>query len=167
VKATYGNIEVKGGVAEKDGRVLIACPSCGNVYSLPNPPFTFDRERISIGPASIRLVNCGWHGYLTDGAWITSPDSTCGGKPKPSEEERKKMAIELKKGDKVKALRSSNKAIELIGTVSGIDALTGKSITIEVETAGGAPVSEGHQETVHIDDVTVLEAKPKAKGAKE
>jgi hypothetical protein len=73
----------------------------------------------------------------------------------------------LKLGDRVKALRTHNKAVELIGTVEEMD---GKSITIEVQTAGGAPVSEGHQETVHIDDVTVLAEEkkedPKAKSAK-
>jgi hypothetical protein len=66
----------------------------------------------------------------------------------------------VKVGDQVKALRSHNKAIELIGEVTKVD---GNSVTINVESAAGAPLDhDDHHETVHIDDVTVLETKKAA-----
>ena len=74
------------------------------------------------------------------------------------------MATTVKVGDRVKALRSSNKAVELIGEVEKID---GKVVEIAVESAGGQALDhDTHVETVHLDDVTVVE-KAKAKTAKE
>jgi hypothetical protein len=161
VKATYGSIEVKGGIAEETGEVskyrramLVACPSCGRAASLPIPPFTFDRATLSIGPESVKFP-CGWHGYLTNGEWRTSLDSACGVAAERKSEETK-MAAKVKVGDRVKALRTHNKAVELVGKVKKID---GNVVALAVESSGGLALDhDTHVENVHIDDVTVLKA---------
>jgi hypothetical protein len=152
VKATYGTYEVKGGVQEaSDGAILIACPGCGNCYSLRNPPFTFNRETISIGPASIKLLNCGWHGYLTNGDWITSPDSGCGKLLAMAREGRKVAREDLKIGDHVSFLRMSNKAIRLTGTIAKIhDDAPIVDIALDNHPADSI-------DNAHVDDVTVID----------
>jgi hypothetical protein len=65
----------------------------------------------------------------------------------------------MKVGDHVKALRSHNKAVELTGTIERIE---GSSVTMVLDD------NPNWLETVHLDDVTVLEAKVlKAKKSKE
>jgi hypothetical protein len=156
VKATYGSIEVKGGIAEEDfetlrdfGKAMLtACPDCGRAARIPIPPFTFTREPLSIGPASIWFP-CGWHGYLSGGMWQRSPDSHCG-QPVAREEGRKVAREDLKVGQRVRALRMSNKATEITGTLVQIND-DGKTVNMTMD--GHAT----HIDTVHVDDVTVLE----------
>jgi hypothetical protein len=159
VKASYGSIEVKGGIAEEDSEtlrdfgkaMLTACPECGQVARLPLPPFTFTREPLSIGPASVKFP-CGWHGYLSGGNWLRSPDSACG-QPPPVEKGTKVANKEdLKLGDHVSFLRSENKAVSL----------TGKIVKIHEDGVPCVDVSlDDHDpewiETAHVDDVTLLD----------
>jgi hypothetical protein len=58
---------------------------------------------------------------------------------------------EIKVGDLVRALRMHNKAVELTGTVETIDGTMATMRLVE------NPV---WIETVHLDDVTLIEAKP-------
>jgi hypothetical protein len=157
MKATYGNLDVKGGVEQAaDGDILIACPGCGTRYNLPKRIFSFDRERISVGPASIKLGLCGWHGYLTDGNWLTATDSACG-KLLAKQEGMATMALnkKFKIGDRVDFLRSSNKAVKLRGTVAHV--YEDGTPLVEVKLDDSEAI-----ETAHVNDVTLLEEKTAA-----
>lgn len=151
MKAVYGNLKTKGGVEQSDYGVRIACPGCGNVHDLPAPPFTFNLETISIGPASIKIGHCGWHGYLTNGKWSTSTDSACGKLLAAREEGRKVERKDLEVGQRVSFLRSSNKAVSLTGTI--VKLYEEGVPCVEVELDDDSNVIE----TAHADDVTVLE----------
>jgi hypothetical protein len=59
------------------------------------------------------------------------------------------MSVELKPGMRISALRMSNKAIALTGTIEKV-CDDGKTVEMTVDGA------EGHIETVHINDVTIL-----------
>jgi hypothetical protein len=59
------------------------------------------------------------------------------------------MSVELKPGMRISALRMSNKAISLTGTITGV-CEDGKCV--EMAPDG----QEGHIETVHVNDVTIL-----------
>jgi hypothetical protein len=160
MKATYGSIEVKGGIAEEDSEtlesfgkaMLTACPDCGRAARLPIPPFTFTREPLSIGPASV-IFPCGWHGYLTNGIWQRSPDSRCG-QPGQTREGRKVARTDLKIGDHVSFLRMSNKAVRMTGTIVAFNE-DGKTVDIALDHHDVDSI-----ENAHLDDVTVLEPAP-------
>ena len=109
MKAIYGTHEEKGGVQlDQSGRsILVGCPGCGVDYSLQIPPFTFDRATLSVGPASIKLLPCGWHGVLRSGIWIQASDSICkiaveALATTPTPEAPAKEMTMLNKGDKVR-----------------------------------------------------------------
>jgi hypothetical protein len=153
MKAKFGSIGVAGGIALNDAGtgLNVACPSCGNAASLPTPPFTFNAETLSIGPASIKFVTCGWHGYLTNGEWKESPDSTCG---KPSAPQTvpavAKEPVNVHVGDHVRFLRMANKAASL----------TGKIVKIHEDGVPCVDIALDDNpeiiDTAHMDDVTQI-----------
>jgi hypothetical protein len=155
-KASYGSIDVKGGICEEEldpdfglGKAyLVACPDCGQSARLPIPKFTFDRGTLSIGPASVRFP-CGWHGYLGNGIWSRSPDSSCG--QPVAREEAKTMVLKenIQIGDRVDFLRSENKAVKLRGTVVKIHPDGVPCVDVALDDHDGKWI-----ETAHIDDVT-------------
>jgi hypothetical protein len=152
MKATYGTIAVKGGVGNRGpGQIAIACPGCGDVYTLRIPPFSFNQETLSIGPASIKLNPCGWHGYLTNGFWKRSLDSTCGVAEPVRETYKMANKADLKLGQHVSFLRSHNKAVSLTGTI----------VSISEDEPIAAVKLDDHEpewiETAHVDDITVLD----------
>jgi len=49
--------------------LFVWCPACGRAMSLRMPPFTWDAARRTIGPASVLLPCCGYHGYYRQGEW--------------------------------------------------------------------------------------------------
>lgn len=63
------------------------------------------------------------------------------------------MAKNLKVGDHIKALRSSNKSISLVGSVLRLNE-DGRTIDMDLDA------NKNFVETVHVDDVTVLGITP-------
>ena len=62
---------------EKPASILFICPcGCGEIGGLHIDGirgWTWDqnKEEPTLTP-SIKMTNCGWHGYLTKGEWITA-----------------------------------------------------------------------------------------------
>lgn len=57
--------------------IFVTCPNCGDRYRLHIPPFTYDPATRTIGPASIRLGACGFHGRVRNGIWeLWAPGDT-------------------------------------------------------------------------------------------
>ena len=71
--------KTKGAIYPLEICIYVTCPSCGLIYGLDTSIFNYDEKTFSIGPTSIKLINCGWHGYMRNGEWIPSGDSKCAG----------------------------------------------------------------------------------------
>ena len=80
MKAIVGRVDVPGGFMPAAGvsPALVSCPSCGNIVTLQSSVFAVEAEKVSVSP-SIRLTECGWHGWLQNGVWNTCADSKCKG----------------------------------------------------------------------------------------
>jgi hypothetical protein len=73
----------------------------------------------------------------------------------------------LKKGQHVEFSPSHNKALKLTGEIVKIHAGADDCVDIECDVDGKNVEVEGHVETAHAGDVTLLEESPKGKSAKE
>jgi Family of unknown function (DUF6527) len=74
-RLSYGELTIAAGDIRPYPKVIeVACPECGQKFTLHIPPFEFDAATVTIGPRSVKLP-CGWHGYVRNGEWETSPDS--------------------------------------------------------------------------------------------